>query len=78
MAGKYIDSLRNHKFSEGKYYCWENSDYTIEIVRITPHTATVRGLLVTKEKIRTDENGNEYIRLGDECRRQTYYAFSKC
>ena len=78
MAGRYIDTLRNYKFTEGKYCCWENSDYTIEIIRTTPKTAVVRGLFTTREKIRTDENGNEYIILGDVYRKQTYYAFSRC
>lgn len=70
------DKKRFHdvKLSKGKLYCWENSDIEINIASVGKTFATVKGLLTTKERIQTDENGNEFIKLGW----QTYYAFSKC
>lgn len=64
---------RNVKFTAGKYYCWQNSDYSIEILGVVMGMAMCKGWKVTTEPVRKDENGNEYIRLGN----QTYYAFCK-
>lgn len=62
-----------------KYYCWENSDYEISIRSRSASHAVVNGILSTREPIRKDEQGNEYIQFrSDFGRTQTYYAFSKC
>ena len=61
-----------------RLYAWENSDYTIKIHSRTASHAIVEGILRTKEPIRTDENGNEYIQFRSEFgRTQTYYGFAK-
>jgi len=62
-----------------RLYAWENSDYTIQVFSKTASHAIVKGLLTTKEPIRTDENGNEYIQFrSDWGSTQTYYGFAKC
>ena len=70
----YCDDIKNNKFQPGKFYCWENSDYTIEVLKVNNEKASVKGWKVTREPIHTDENGNEYFKLGW----QTFYAFCKC
>jgi len=62
-----------------KYYCWENSDYEIRILSRSASTAVCQGLLKTREPIRQDEQGNEYVQFRTDfgCK-QTYYAFAKC
>ena len=64
---------QNVKLSPGKFYCWENSDYEIEVLGVAAGFAIVHGWKITSEPIRTDFRGNEYIRIEN----QTYYAFAK-
>jgi len=63
----------NVKLSAGKYYCWENSDYEIEILGVVMGMAMCKGWKITSEPVRKDAQGNEFVRLGN----QTYYAFAK-
>jgi len=71
-------TYRNVKISAPcSLYCWENSDYTIRIIRRSASSALVQGILQTREKIHTDEHGNEYIQFRSPFgQTQTYYAFA--
>ena len=70
----FMPTARNQKMKPGKLYCWENSDYTIEILEVKPGRAKVKGWKITTEPIHTDSFGNEFVKIGY----QTYYAFAKC
>ena len=64
---------KNVKFSTGKFYCWENSDYEIEVLGSAAGAAFVQGWTLSTEKIHVDKNGNEFLKIGNK----TYYAFCK-
>ena len=64
---------QNVKMETGKLYCWEDWDRQIEIVGVVCGMAFVQGWKLSTEPIRTDKNGNEFIRIENK----TYYAFCK-
>ena len=63
----------NVKFKPGKFYCLQNSDYEIEIIGIVAGYAIVKGWKISHERIRIDEQNNEYIRIENK----TYCAYCK-
>ena len=59
----------NVKFQPGKYYSPQNWDSWINVVDIIPEkkTAVLFGWKLSKERIQTDEHGNEFIQLSQFC-----------
>ena len=53
----------NVKLRTGRYYSKENWDKWIEIIGFIDGDAILKGWTISFEPIRTDKNGNEYIRL---------------
>lgn len=68
-----MDGHKNEKMTTGKFYALENWDHFIEVVGIVPGMAFVQGWKLSTEPIRTDENGNEFIKIENN----RYYAFCK-
>ena len=64
---------KNAKMETGKIYCLEDWDRSIEIVGIVAGMAFIQGWKLSTEPIRTDKNGNEFIRIEN----RTYYAYCK-
>ena len=54
---------KNVKFTAGRHYAKNNWDREIDIVGIIDGTAICQGWKTSYEKIRTDEDGNEYIKI---------------
>lgn len=53
-------------FKEGeKYYTRRNPDTYLTVERRTATSVVVRGWKVTREKLLTDENGDEYFEISD-------------
>ena len=66
---------KNVKFQPGKYYSPQNWDSWINIIDLIPEKkqAVLYGYKLSKEPIRTDETGNEFIQLEN----LKYYAYCK-
>lgn len=64
----------NVKFVPGKYYASENWDKWTEILSEASFgTVFVQGWTLSTERVHTDSNGNEYIKMDG----LHYYAFNK-
>lgn len=49
----------------GKYYSLRDPDRYLIIEKKTEKTVLVRGLMLTREKLLHDEDGNEYFEIKD-------------
>ena len=54
------------KFEAGKsYYCRFHEHMQLKVVSRSDDTVTVKGWKISRHKIMTDRNGNEYIEIGN-------------
>lgn len=56
---------QNVKFQPGEHYARNNWDKFIEILGVVAGKAIVKGWKISYETVRTDENGNEYIKIDE-------------
>lgn len=57
-----------------KYYSRRDPDRYLRIEHRTPKRVDVRGLMLTREIVRTDENGDEYFVIHDPFKGQFRYS----
>ena len=64
---------KNVKFQRGEHYAKENWDKFIEIIGFKNGCAICKGWKISYEPIKTDPDGNEYIKIGE----LTYPAYCR-